>query len=98
MVHVLETGLEILNNDNPGGLPSVKGWNIISGQLTQASDGSTFTSTNPANLSDTLLESSHFQVAKMSLPPLTLHILHSQHGLQLLRPQEDRSLATWVDY
>ena len=56
MVHVLESGLEFLNNVNPGGLPSIRGWKIISGQLTQASDGSTFTSTNPANLSDTLGE------------------------------------------
>lgn len=56
MVHVLETGLEILNNDNPEGLPCIRGWNIIAGQLTQASDGSTFTSSNPANLSDTLGE------------------------------------------
>lgn len=56
MVHVLETGLEILNNDNPERLPCIRGWNIISGQLTQASDGSTFSSSNPANLSDTLGE------------------------------------------
>jgi delta 1-pyrroline-5-carboxylate dehydrogenase len=54
MVHVLETGLEFLANENPNGKPSVQGYNIINGQLTSASDGATFTSINPAILNDTL--------------------------------------------
>ena len=56
MVHVLETGLEFLAIENPNGKPSVKGYNIINGQLTLASDGATFTSINPAILDDTLGE------------------------------------------
>ena len=56
MVHVLETGLEFLAAENPNGKPSVKGFNIINGQLTLASDGATFTSINPAILNDTLGE------------------------------------------
>ena len=54
MVHVLEAGLEFLQNDNPHGKPCVKGYNIINGQLTKASDGETFDSINPAILSDNL--------------------------------------------
>ena len=56
MVHVLETGFEILSTENPHGKPMVKGYNIINGQLTSSSDGATFTSTNPAILADTLGE------------------------------------------
>jgi acyl-CoA reductase-like NAD-dependent aldehyde dehydrogenase len=56
MVHVLETGLEILSTENPHGKPMIKGYNIINGQLTLASDGATFASTNPAILADTLGE------------------------------------------
>ncbi|RJU99922.1 MAG: aldehyde dehydrogenase family protein [Candidatus Poseidoniales archaeon] len=56
MVHVLETGLEYLPSNNPNGKPSVKGYNIINGQLTSASDEATFTSTNPAILADNLGE------------------------------------------
>ena len=56
MVHVLETGLEILSTENPHGKPMVKGYNIINGQLTSSSDGATFTSINPAILADTLGE------------------------------------------
>ena len=56
MVHVLETGLEILSTENPHGKPMIKGYNIINGQLTLASDGATFASTNPAILTDTLGE------------------------------------------
>ena len=54
MVHVLETGLEFKDNNNPNGKPCVNGHNIIAGQLTQASDGTTFDSINPAILQDTL--------------------------------------------
>ena len=50
MVHVLETGLEFIAHENPSGKPFVRGYNIINGQLTSASDGSTFKSTNPASL------------------------------------------------
>lgn len=56
MVHILETGLEHLPNDNPTGKPAIKGYNIINGQLTAASDGGTFQSTNPAHLADLLGE------------------------------------------
>ena len=56
MVHVLETGLEFIAQENPGGKPAVRGYNIINGQLTSASDGSTFKSTNPALLADCLGE------------------------------------------
>ena len=56
MVHVLETGLEFLAIENPNGKPSVKGYNIINGQLSLASDGASFTSINPAILNDTLGE------------------------------------------
>ncbi|MDP6906285.1 MAG: aldehyde dehydrogenase family protein [Candidatus Thalassarchaeaceae archaeon] len=52
MTHVLEAGIEHLNIVNPNGSPSVRGWNIINGQLKQASDGSTFKSINPAWLQD----------------------------------------------
>ena len=54
MTHVLECELEFLEGDNPNGLPKVKGYNIVNGQLTSASDGGTFDSTNPARLADTL--------------------------------------------
>ena len=47
MVHVLETGLEFIARENPNGKPSVRGYNIINGQLTSSSDGVTFESKNP---------------------------------------------------
>ncbi len=56
MTHVLETGLEFLDNQNPDGLPKVRGYNIIAGQLTVSGDGETFESHNPARLSDCLGE------------------------------------------
>ena len=56
MAHVLETGLEFMDNSNPDNLPKVKGYNIINGQLTLASDNSTFVSKNPAVLADELGE------------------------------------------
>ena len=43
MVHVLETGLEFIAQENPNGKPAVRGYNIINGELTLASDGATFT-------------------------------------------------------
>ena len=54
MVHVLETGLEYMEIDNPNGKPAVRGYNIINGQLTSASDKATFRSSNPALLADCL--------------------------------------------
>ncbi len=54
MVHVLEAGLDFMENDNPHGKPRVNGFNIINGQLTKASDGGSFDSINPAILSDNL--------------------------------------------
>jgi len=56
MTHVLETGLEFLDNQNPDGLPKVRGYNIIAGQLTVSGDGETFESFNPARLTDCLGE------------------------------------------
>ncbi|MGB0488675.1 MAG: aldehyde dehydrogenase family protein, partial [Candidatus Poseidoniaceae archaeon] len=56
MTHILEAGLEMIDNSNPDGLPKIKGYNIINGQLKLASDGSTFVSTNPAVLADELGE------------------------------------------
>jgi aldehyde dehydrogenase (NAD+) len=56
MTHVLESGLELMENENPGGLPKVRGYNIINGQLTGSSDGGTFSSANPARLTDCLGE------------------------------------------
>jgi aldehyde dehydrogenase (NAD+) len=56
MTHVLQVGLEEIANDNPNGLPKVKGYNIINGKLASASDGSTFESRNPAWLDDCLGE------------------------------------------
>ena len=54
MPHLLETGLEFLDANNPNGLPKVKGYNIINGELTSSSDGETFVSRNPAILDDEL--------------------------------------------
>ena len=56
MTHVLETGFEEMEANNPNGSPSVRGYNIINGELTLASDGATFTSHNPAWLDDCLGE------------------------------------------
>ena len=56
MTHILEAGLEFMENNNPDNLPKVKGYNIINGQLTLSSDGSTFISKNPAVLVDELGE------------------------------------------
>ena len=46
MVHVLETGR--YGNRQPNSKPAVRGFNIINGQLTSASDKATFRSSNPA--------------------------------------------------
>jgi len=54
MPAVLETGLDFIKSDNPDNLPCVKGYNIINGKLTLASDENTFKSTNPANKNDCL--------------------------------------------
>ena len=54
MVHVLEAGLTFIEANNPKNRPSVKGFNIINGQLAESSDGVTFESKNPALLSDVL--------------------------------------------
>ena len=56
MTHILEAGLEFMDSNNPDNLPKVKGYNIINGQLTSSSDGSTFISKNPAVLADELGE------------------------------------------
>ena len=54
MAHVLESGFEIIERDNPSGSPAVKGYNIINGELRSSSDGQTFESTNPAWTDDCL--------------------------------------------
>ncbi|MEC7708507.1 MAG: aldehyde dehydrogenase family protein, partial [Candidatus Thermoplasmatota archaeon] len=54
MAHVLETGFEILQRDNPNGSPTVMGYNIINGELRSSSDGKTFESRNPAWTDDCL--------------------------------------------
>jgi len=52
MPAVLESPFELMERDNPNQMPSVKGYNIISGQLKEASDSARFESTNPALLAD----------------------------------------------
>ena len=42
--------------NNPNGSPKIRGYNIINGKLTLASDGATYESTNPAWLDDCLGE------------------------------------------
>ncbi len=54
MTHVLETGLDLMDHENPNGLPAVRGANIIAGQLCRASDGGTIESRNPALFHDLL--------------------------------------------
>ena len=56
MPHVLETGFEVIGGSNPNGSPRIRGYNIINGQLTEAKDGGTFESHNPAWLDDCLGE------------------------------------------
>ena len=56
MTHVLETGFEYMEANNPNGSPKGRGYNIINGNLTLASDGATYDSTNPAWLDDCLGE------------------------------------------
>ena len=56
MTHVLETGFEYMEANNPNESPKVRGYNIIYGNLTLASDGATYESINPAWLDDCLGE------------------------------------------
>ena len=56
MPHVLEAGLELMESNNIDNLPKIRGYNIINGQLKSSSDGATFSSNNPAFLSDELGE------------------------------------------
>jgi len=56
MTHVLESGFEYMEANNPNGSPKVRGYNIINGKLTLSSDGATYESTNPAWLDDCLGE------------------------------------------
>ena len=56
MTHVLETGFEYMEANNPNESPKVRGYNIINGNLTLASDGATYESINPAWLDDCLGE------------------------------------------
>ena len=79
MTHVLETGFEIMDNDNPNKSPRVRGYNIINGELRLASDGATFESRSPAWLEDCLGE----------FPQSTREDVHDA-----LRAARD-SFATW---
>ena len=56
MTHVLETGFEQMKANNPNGSPKIRGYNIINGEISLSSDGSTFESLNPAILADCLGE------------------------------------------
>ena len=56
MTHVLETGFEELNRENPNGNPAIKGYNIVNGELKSSSSGATFESRNPAWVDDCLGE------------------------------------------
>ena len=56
MTHVLSTGFEVMESNNPNGSPKIRGYNIINGKLSLAADGNTFVSTNPAILSDEIGE------------------------------------------
>ena len=52
MSSLLGTPFEFEERTNPNGFPCLKGYNIINGELRDASDGSRFNSTNPALLED----------------------------------------------
>ena len=52
MTHVLETGFEVMEGENPNGSPKIRGYNIVNGQLTEAKDGATYERRNPAWLDD----------------------------------------------
>jgi len=56
MTHVLSTGFEVMESNNPNGSPKIRGYNIINGKLSLSADGNTFVSTNPAILSDEIGE------------------------------------------
>lgn len=56
MAHILESGFEYMDVQNPSGSPAVRGYNIINGQIKASSTGETFRSTNPARLDDLLGE------------------------------------------
>ena len=95
MTHVLEAGLTFLEASNPKNRPSVKGFNIINGQLAESSDGATFESKNPANLSDVL---GAFPLSTKADVDAALDalMLRSLHGRQHRHQPVDKSLATWV--
>tara|TARA_B100001769_G_scaffold266582_1_gene253029 strand:- start:402 stop:695 length:294 start_codon:yes stop_codon:yes gene_type:complete len=97
MVHVLEAGLKFLENNNPNGKPCVEGFNIINGQLTKASDGSTFESINPAILTDKLGE---FPLSTKDDVNSALDAAHAAFpvGRQHQHRQEGRSLEIWAVY
>ena len=96
MPHLLETGLEFLDANNPNGLPKVKGYNIINGELTSSSDGETFVSRNPAILDDELGVFLCPQKTMFMLRYL-LQGMHSLLGQPLLRLREARLSGTWED-
>ena len=56
MAHVLSAGFEVMESNNPNGSPKIRGYNIINGNLSLATDGNTFISTNPAILADEIGE------------------------------------------
>ena len=96
MVHVLEAGLTFLEANNPNNRPSVKGFNIINGQLAESSDGATFESRNPAILRDVL---GAFPLSTKDDVNAALDAAHARFPAwaQHLLRHADRSSATWGD-
>ena len=96
MVHVLEAGLTFLEANNPNNRPSVKGFNIINGQLAESSDGATFESRNPAILRDVL---GAFPLSTKDDVNAALDAAHGAFPAWAATPAptRDKSSATWDD-
>ena len=94
-MHVLERGLDLLDDASPNGLPSVRGWNIIGGHLTDASDGGTLESRNPADLRD-LVGVFLTPPRRMSKPRSGWRVKHFQLGPRRPPRRVARSSGTWV--
>ena len=84
MTHVLEAGFEVMEGDNPNGSPKVRGYNIVNGQLTEAKDGGTFESRNPAWLEDCLGE---FPLSGKDDVHAALHAARRLHARQECQSQ-----------
>ena len=96
MVHVLEAGLTFLEANNPKNRPSVKGFNIINGQLAESSDGATFESRNPALLNDVL---GVFPLSTKADVDAALDAAHAAFPAWSAHQHQpvDKSLETWAD-